>query len=201
MTGRTTTSLGRLAAVAAGAVLLAGAWTGAALADEDPTGTAPAPAAPSAECQQLTGQLATAQQALTDALGALGGAAAQDTVEQLTARVAEACAATAPALTGTGLPAPAAAGLAPGATAASGDLDCPDFGSQAEAQAYFTSIGGSAARNADRLDRNRNGVACEDYPYATTAPAGSLPAGGFGQVSAVPSGGIETGGSDTPAAP
>jgi hypothetical protein len=33
------------------------------------------------------------------------------------------------------------------------------------------------------------------------APAGALPAGGFGQVSVVPAGGIETGGSDTPAAP
>jgi hypothetical protein len=180
----------RLAAVAAGAVLMAGAWTGAAQA------------APSAECQALTGQLASAEQALTGALGALGGTdALQDTVDDLAARAEQACAA-APGLTGTGtgtgLSAPA--GLVPGAAtaAAPGDLDCPDFTSQAEAQAYFTSIGGSAARNADRLDRNRNGIACEDYPYVTAAPLNTLPAGGFGQVSAVPSGGIETGGSIAP---
>ena len=198
MRGRTRTSAGRLAAVAAAAVLLAGAWTGAALADEDDTSTTP-PAPSSAECQQATGQLATAQEQLSHALGLLDGTEErQDTVDGLTARVAEACA-SAPALNGADArSAPAVAGLAPGAAAAPGDLDCPDFTSQAEAQAYFTSIGGSAARNADRLDRNRNGIACEDYPYATVAPAGSLPAGGFGQVSAVPAGGIETGGSAAP---
>ena len=195
--------MGRLAAVAAGAVLLAGAWTGAALADEDDTSTTPpVPAESSAECQQLAGQLATAREQLSDAVGVLDGIEAlQDTVDDLVARADEACA-SAPARNGAGArSAPAVAGLVPGAAAAPGDLDCPDFTSQAEAQAYFTSIGGSAARNADRLDRNRNGIACEDYPYATVAPAGSLPAGGFGQVSAVPAGGIETGGSETPVAP
>jgi hypothetical protein len=186
----------RFAAVAAGVLVLGAVWSGVAAAA--PTDPSAPPAAPSTECQELRAQLATAQQALDDALGALTGTDdAQAAVDSLTAKVDEACA-TAPALSGTGATNPAA-GLVPGGTAAAapGDLDCPDFTSQPQAQAYFESIGGSAARNADRLDRNRNGIACEDYPYATAAAPGTLPAGGFGQVSAVPSGGIETGGNDT----
>ena len=62
------------------------------------------------------------------------------------------------------------------------DRDCRDFASQQDAQTYFTSIGGSAAVNADRLDANHNGRACEDYRY-----------GAASQVATVPVGGIDTG--------
>jgi micrococcal nuclease len=42
------------------------------------------------------------------------------------------------------------------------DFDCYDFGdNQAAAQAYFESDGGSIYNNADGLDRNHNGLACE----------------------------------------
>jgi len=53
-----------------------------------------------------------------------------------------------------------------------GDRDCMDFNSQAEAQQYFEENGGSATNNVDDLDRNNNGVACEnnigDYPDPAT---------------------------------
>lgn len=42
------------------------------------------------------------------------------------------------------------------------DYDCYDFGDdQAAAQAYFERDGGSVYNNADGLDRNHNGLACE----------------------------------------
>lgn len=41
------------------------------------------------------------------------------------------------------------------------DYDCWDFATQAEAQAYFELDGGSVYNNADGLDRNHNGLACE----------------------------------------
>ena len=41
------------------------------------------------------------------------------------------------------------------------DYDCWDFSSQAAAQGYFERDGGSARNNADGLDRNHNGLACE----------------------------------------
>jgi hypothetical protein len=41
------------------------------------------------------------------------------------------------------------------------DYDCGDFASQADAQAYFESDGGSATNNVDGLDSNTNGIACE----------------------------------------
>ncbi len=44
------------------------------------------------------------------------------------------------------------------------DKDCKDFSSQAEAQAYFNSKGGSASNNVDRLDGDHDGAACEDLP-------------------------------------
>lgn len=46
------------------------------------------------------------------------------------------------------------------------DKDCDDFTSQKEAQKYFEGDGGSKSNNVDRLDRNRNGIACEDYKYS-----------------------------------
>jgi hypothetical protein len=47
------------------------------------------------------------------------------------------------------------------------DMNCPDFDSQAEAQQYFEANGGSPTNNVDGLDRDNDGVACEDttgYP-------------------------------------
>ncbi|WP_202630525.1 excalibur calcium-binding domain-containing protein [Deinococcus alpinitundrae] len=42
-----------------------------------------------------------------------------------------------------------------------GDLDCRDFTSQSEAQAYFNSNDGSSTNNVDALDWNHNGTPCE----------------------------------------
>lgn len=52
-----------------------------------------------------------------------------------------------------------------------GDKNCDDFNSQAEAQQYFRDNGGSPTNNVDGLDRDNDGVACEnktDYPDSTT---------------------------------
>ena len=80
-----------------------------------------------------------------------------------------------------------------------GDRDCRDFPSQNAAQVYFTAIGGSAANNADDLDANHNGIACELYEYGTAATPAADTAGALGsttgppQVSVVPRGGVNTG--------
>lgn len=42
--------------------------------------------------------------------------------------------------------------------AAFADMDCKDFGSQREAQAYFEANGPG---DPDRLDRDNDGIACE----------------------------------------
>lgn len=68
-----------------------------------------------------------------------------------------------------------------------GDHNCDDFNSQADAQAYFRSQGGSPSNNVDDLDRDNDGVACEDHttypsdardetPATGTAPAAGAPA-------------------------
>ena len=50
-------------------------------------------------------------------------------------------------------------------TYSGGDKDCKDFSTQAEAQAYFNSKGGSASNNVDRLDGNdHDGRVCESLP-------------------------------------
>ena len=41
------------------------------------------------------------------------------------------------------------------------DKDCSDFATHDEAQAYFTSKGGSPSNNVDKLDNNHDGIACE----------------------------------------
>ena len=41
-----------------------------------------------------------------------------------------------------------------------GDRDCPDFGSQAEAQRFFLENGGPAS-DPHKLDRDHDGIACE----------------------------------------
>ena len=58
------------------------------------------------------------------------------------------------------------------APASAQDLDCGDFGGdQAAAQAYFESGGGSPAFNFNALDRDRDGIACEDGAGSPAAPA------------------------------
>ena len=47
-------------------------------------------------------------------------------------------------------------------SASAQDKDCPDFSSWQEAQTYFESIGGSPTNNANGLDRNIDGMACEE---------------------------------------
>lgn len=50
-------------------------------------------------------------------------------------------------------------------TSSKGDKDCKDFKTQAEAQAYFNSKGGSVTNNIDRLDGNdKDGIVCESLP-------------------------------------
>lgn len=44
------------------------------------------------------------------------------------------------------------------------DKDCPDFATQAAAQAYFEAGGGSPIYNFDRLDSDHDGIACESLP-------------------------------------
>lgn len=44
------------------------------------------------------------------------------------------------------------------------DKDCADFDTQSEAQAYFEAGGGSPSYNFDRLDKDRDGIACESLP-------------------------------------
>ena len=46
----------------------------------------------------------------------------------------------------------------------SGDMDCSDFKVQDEAQTYFEGKGGSPTNNADRLDSDHDGIACESLP-------------------------------------
>jgi hypothetical protein len=84
-----------------------------------------------------------------------------------------------------------------------GDRDCADFATQEEAQQYFESIGGSSTNNADRLDENHNGVACEslsddgdnqDAAATITGDDGSDATTSGKQVTDVPEGSAQTGG-------
>jgi nuclease-like protein/excalibur calcium-binding domain-containing protein len=43
------------------------------------------------------------------------------------------------------------------------DRDCGDFSTHAEAQAFYEAAGGPAS-DRHRLDRDRDGIACEDLP-------------------------------------
>lgn len=52
----------------------------------------------------------------------------------------------------------------PATSVSGGDKDCSDFATQAEAQAYFESKGGSPTNNVDRLDADHDGIACESLP-------------------------------------
>lgn len=55
------------------------------------------------------------------------------------------------------------------------DRNCPDFATQADAQAYFEAAGGSASNNVDRLDADHDGIACESLPSDTPNPADATP--------------------------
>ena len=199
MAGRAGTSLARLAAVTAAAVVLATAWSGAALAapEDDTTTTTTTTAAPVGSCTALTGQLTTvlAQiaglSAQLDALGDLPGAEAlitqiqtlQASANGLQTQVDAACATTTTTTTTTTTAVAPGSGYAVYGT----DQDCRNFTSQQQAQDYFTSIGGSSAVNADRLDADHDGEVCEEYDY------GALAGSTYGQVATVPVGGIDTG--------
>ncbi len=45
-----------------------------------------------------------------------------------------------------------------------GDRDCPDFSTWRQAQDFFERHGGSSSNNADRLDADSDGDACETLP-------------------------------------
>ena len=71
--------------------------------------------------------------------------------------------------------APSAQASGPRANAA--DLDCADFSTQADAQAYFVSLGGPSS-DPDQLDGDGDGIACELNPCPcshTTAPETPTP--------------------------
>jgi Excalibur calcium-binding domain len=72
-------------------------------------------------------------------------------------------------------------------TASATDRDCPDFASQADAQAAFAAVPGDP----ERLDADNDGQACEDYTYAA-ASATNASTGGS-QVSTRPVGAVAAG--------
>jgi len=55
-------------------------------------------------------------------------------------------------------------------SAAAQDMDCPDFQYQEDAQEYFESKGGSLWFNADLLDEDGDGIACELNPHRPPWP-------------------------------
>jgi hypothetical protein len=67
--------------------------------------------------------------------------------------------------------------------AATGDRDCSDFSTQEAAQRFFDDHGGDKHHNVDDLDRDRDGVACEDLP-SESAPVGGIDTGAGGTASA-----------------
>jgi hypothetical protein len=69
----------------------------------------------------------------------------------------------------------------------SGDRDCEDFDTQAQAQRFFDRHGGSPSNNVDRLDANGDGIPCEN-----------LPGGGDGGGNGGGGGGGGGGGTDMP---
>ena len=52
-----------------------------------------------------------------------------------------------------------------GTANAATDRDCPDFATQAEAQAAYDAVPGDP----ERLDADDDGIACEDQQYAPTS--------------------------------
>jgi hypothetical protein len=64
------------------------------------------------------------------------------------------------------------------AALAQADKDCADFSSQAEAQAYFETNGGSPTNNVDNLDADHDGQACEAFDYGGGGGTGGGGTGG-----------------------
>ncbi|MDQ4115668.1 MAG: excalibur calcium-binding domain-containing protein [Actinomycetota bacterium] len=73
-------------------------------------------------------------------------------------------------------------------TAFAADRDCRDFASQAEAQAALQ------PGDPERLDRDDDGIACENNENAAAASGSGSSAASEGQVGVKPAGGVETGG-------
>lgn len=59
------------------------------------------------------------------------------------------------------------------AVVATGDKNCKDFASQADAQTFFVSQGGPA-RDSHDLDRDDDGIACESYAYGSSPRADAV---------------------------
>ena len=76
-----------------------------------------------------------------------------------------------------------------GTANAATDRDCPDFASQAAAQAAFDAVPGDP----ERLDANDNGIACENEDYAATPATGSAATSGSSQVTTRPAGAVAAG--------
>ncbi len=51
------------------------------------------------------------------------------------------------------------------------DRNCKDFVTQEQARAYFEYFGGSATKNVDGLDNDRDGIACESNPSLSDSPS------------------------------
>ena len=82
----------------------------------------------------------------------------------------------------------AALSLTVSGTAQAADRDCPDFPSQAAAQAAFDAVPGDP----ERLDADGDGQACEEQDYAPTS--GSVPGTAVTpQVTSRPSGAVAAG--------
>lgn len=78
------------------------------------------------------------------------------------------------------------------AAAVGGDLNCPDFQTQEDAQAEYDSNPGDP----HGLDRDSDGVACETLPSAGGTDTDDSD-DSDGQVSGVPEGGVDTGAGST----
>ena len=76
-----------------------------------------------------------------------------------------------------------------GTANAATDRDCPDFASQAAAQAAFDAVPGDP----ERLDANDNGIACENEDYAAAPATGSAAASDSSQVTTRPVGAVAAG--------
>lgn len=71
--------------------------------------------------------------------------------------------------------------ILPNTTFAAG-VNCPDFSTWKDAQNYFESHGGSPTNNVEGLDRDHDGIACEENPgYTGQTWADLHPAGGGAQ--------------------
>lgn len=70
-----------------------------------------------------------------------------------------------------------------GSVSPSGDLDCPDFNSQQEAQAVYN----QDTSDPNGLDADNDGLACEDFDYTDGGETGGV----------TPTGGDTAGGGDT----